>query len=620
MLESVILSALLFGLLSAVTLPIGAGIGVVWRPPDRIIALLLAFGGGALLAALTIDLVAPGVDHGHFEELALGAIVGGVAFKLLDWLVNRQGGYLRKPSTALTYWRNQARQRLRKVLGQMRRANPLGGLSDAALDLLLSIAKVRDVPAGTCLYRAQDPAKNVYIILDGQVELTDPMERGRVFERLTTHDAFGRMSFITGMPRATEAHTASQVRLLTIPRDAFMALLPASVELRGAVQALLASPETARYLIERYGVAAAAATRWCDEAHQTLAETGNYASPPRQRPEVADPIELLRGDERLGFFHELPESLLAQIAGRLVHKSHPAGWSYYHQGREADRLFLLRHGSVNLLDPDARAAEPIRIERGAVFGGFSFLTAGTHAVTAVGQGPTEVSELRREDFDDLLEECPELRDRLARYLRRRQVNAYLIKHQHLDARRAAGWAERAARQLADGRVFPSLAEMTRQVASHKGAAVAMFLGMALDSIPESLVIGANVLETGTISLSLLAGLLLANLPEALSSAAGMKDQGDESGAHPVHVDHIDADDRRRRRHRRIIARGCSRSAVCADRGRRRRRHADHGGRDHAAGGVPQGRRRGGIIDTGRVFVSDLFQYAVQLKTNYGELR
>jgi zinc transporter ZupT len=63
------------------------------------------------------------------------------------------------------------------------------------------------------------------------------------------------------------------------------------------------------------------------------------------------------------------------------------------------------------------------------------------------------------------------------------------------------------------------------VATHKGAAVAMFLGMSLDGIPESLVIGANVLETGTISLSLLTGLILANLPEALSSAAGMKDQG-----------------------------------------------------------------------------------------------
>jgi len=525
MLDPVILAALMFGLLSAATLPIGAGIGVVWRPPDRIIAVLLAFGGGALLAALTIDLVAPGVAHGHFDDLGLGAVIGGIAFKLLDWLVNRQGGYLRKPSTALTYWRNQARRRLKQVLGQIRRASPLGGLSDAALDLLLSIAQIRDVPAGTCLYRAQDPANDMYVILDGQVELTDPADRGQVFERLTIHDAFGRMSFVTGMPRATEAHTGTKVRLLQIPRDAFIALLPASDELRAAISALLASPETTRYLVERYGIAAEPAARWCDEAQQALTETGSYTPFTHRGPEVADPIALLRDDERLGFFRELSMPLLERISARLVHKSHPAGWSYFHQGKNADRLFLLRRGAVNLVDPDERVGEAVRVEAGAIFGGFSFLTVGAHAVTAVGQGPTEVSELRREDFDALLDDSPELRERLANYLRHRKVTAYLTERQHLDARRAAGWAERAARQLADGRVFPSLSEMTRQVATHKGAAVAMFLGMSLDGIPESLVIGANVLETGTISLSLLTGLILANLPEALSSAAGMKDQG-----------------------------------------------------------------------------------------------
>ena len=58
-LETPIITALLFGLLSAATLPVGAGPGLLWRPPNRIMAVLLAFGGGALLAALTIDLIAP---------------------------------------------------------------------------------------------------------------------------------------------------------------------------------------------------------------------------------------------------------------------------------------------------------------------------------------------------------------------------------------------------------------------------------------------------------------------------------------------------------------------------------------------------------------------------------
>ena len=160
--ESVVLSALFYGLISAATLPLGASIGVVWRPPDRVMAFLLAFGGGALLAALTIDLIAPGVDRGHFEHLAIGAMLGGLLFKLLDFLVNRKGGYLRKPSTAMTYWRNRARDRLEAVLSSVRRTQPLGNLSTAVEDKLLSILLVQDVPADTCLYRADDPATNLY--------------------------------------------------------------------------------------------------------------------------------------------------------------------------------------------------------------------------------------------------------------------------------------------------------------------------------------------------------------------------------------------------------------------------------------------------------------------------
>jgi zinc transporter ZupT len=57
-----------------------------------------------------------------------------------------------------------------------------------------------------------------------------------------------------------------------------------------------------------------------------------------------------------------------------------------------------------------------------------------------------------------------------------------------------------------------------------GAALAIWLGILLDGIPESFVIGAGLVERG-VSLSLIAGLFLSNYPEALSSSAGMREQG-----------------------------------------------------------------------------------------------
>ena len=66
--ESLILTAFLLGLVSAVSLPLGTISSAFWRPSDRAIAFLMAFGGGAPLAALTIDLVASAVEEGEFTK------------------------------------------------------------------------------------------------------------------------------------------------------------------------------------------------------------------------------------------------------------------------------------------------------------------------------------------------------------------------------------------------------------------------------------------------------------------------------------------------------------------------------------------------------------------------
>jgi CRP-like cAMP-binding protein len=504
---------------------VGAAVGVIWRPPDRVMAFLLAFGGGALLAALTIDLIAPGVDRGHFPDLALGAVIGGALFKLLDWAVNRQGGYLRKPSTALTFWRNQARRRLRHVLAGIRRTRPLGNLSPETLDRLLGIMQIQNVPAHTCLYRAKDPPSNAYVVLEGRVELSDPAAGGRVFERLGPHDAFGRMSFLSGLPRATEAHTAADTKLMVIPREAFMELVADCAELRGVLHGLLQEAELTRYLCQRYGLSMEAVASWRREALAELDTEGAY-DPPIEPEQIAEePVELMRDEPRLGFFPGLSEVTLQRIAACLVHKRAPDGYNFFHQGQPADRLYLLRRGTVYLFDRDQRSRRPQVVEAGEGFGGFAFFTQAPHAVTAVAHDDVEVSELRRRDFEQLLNALPELRQRLADYLQRRPTRTYLTERQHLGARRAAAWLDRAAKRVAGGHLMPPVSEITQQVAGHKGAALAMFLGMALDGIPESFVIGANVLITGGISLSLLGGLFLANLPEALSSAAGMKEQG-----------------------------------------------------------------------------------------------
>jgi zinc transporter, ZIP family len=61
-------------------------------------------------------------------------------------------------------------------------------------------------------------------------------------------------------------------------------------------------------------------------------------------------------------------------------------------------------------------------------------------------------------------------------------------------------------------------------AQAEGSPLAIVLGSVLDGIPESFVLGLTVLQGG-VSLSLLAGVALSNLPEGMSSSAGLKVAG-----------------------------------------------------------------------------------------------
>src|SRR3954447_17641846 len=100
-------AALGWGALAASSLLIGALLGLAREWPARLIGLVLAFGAGALISAVSFDLAQEGARVGGEGFLAFGLAAGAITYFALNRVVGRRsrhasdGGADKNASTAL---------------------------------------------------------------------------------------------------------------------------------------------------------------------------------------------------------------------------------------------------------------------------------------------------------------------------------------------------------------------------------------------------------------------------------------------------------------------------------------------------------------------------------------
>ena len=88
-----------WGLVAGSSLLIGAAIGVWVKLPARVIGLILAFGAGTLVSALTFELTDEAYALGGADAVAIGLALGALTFYAGNTAIARRGGEMRMSHT-----------------------------------------------------------------------------------------------------------------------------------------------------------------------------------------------------------------------------------------------------------------------------------------------------------------------------------------------------------------------------------------------------------------------------------------------------------------------------------------------------------------------------------------
>lgn len=83
--------SLLWGFVAAVSLFIGAVLGVLRKWPNRLVGSVLAFGGGALIASISFELAEEGLSTGGPVAVGVGLAIGALVYFTANKIVENAG-------------------------------------------------------------------------------------------------------------------------------------------------------------------------------------------------------------------------------------------------------------------------------------------------------------------------------------------------------------------------------------------------------------------------------------------------------------------------------------------------------------------------------------------------
>ena len=227
-----IIWATALGALSAVSLPMGSLVALRINPRPAFISIMAAFGAGALIAALSVELVAPTVLALHagdgsphtsealldFFALLTGLVLGGILFVTLDQLVNAHGGFLRKAATSISYFTIAERKRQEKLVKKISQLPFLHNVSAHHINTLVSMVRPRSFSDGDVIAKQGKNADRLFFVVEGTIQVT---RDNSSVEGAGLNDVIGLIPIVTQISFPVTITAKGPVSVLALYKEDF---------------------------------------------------------------------------------------------------------------------------------------------------------------------------------------------------------------------------------------------------------------------------------------------------------------------------------------------------------------------------------------------------------------
>lgn len=230
---------------------IGCVLGLALRPREVVVANILAFGAGALINAIAVDLAYGTAEHlgralhisgpAAWVYVAGGFVVGGLVYFFSSAWIDAAGGAARHPYRMKLALLAQRRAVAASVVAGLARVGLLKVLKPEELDDLLPKLSRTCVAPGTLILRQGQPVEAVSFLIEGRARVlhdtagTWELRDDKMLAMLGPGDVFGEMELLGESSAASSVQAIEECVLLQLDREDFEALLGRSAALREAL-------------------------------------------------------------------------------------------------------------------------------------------------------------------------------------------------------------------------------------------------------------------------------------------------------------------------------------------------------------------------------------------------